>query len=122
MPYLPELHTEDEVHGWFAGRAQDMPNRFRVARSAGQPVGYIVVYEDRLDDLYVLPDWQAQGVGSALLAAAKSLSPQRLKLSTFQRNVRARAFYEARGFREVGRTDGKNEEGVADVQYEWTGT
>jgi ribosomal protein S18 acetylase RimI-like enzyme len=121
MPYLPELHTEDEIREWFRGRVQEVPDGFRVARSAQQPVGYMFLYEDKVDDLYILPDWQGRGVGSALLSTAKSLSPQRLELSTFEQNVRARAFYEARGFREVGRTDGKNEEGVPDVQYEWNG-
>ena len=121
MPYLPGLHTEDEIRGWFTRRVQEVPDGFRVARSAGRPVGYIFLFEDKLDDLYVLPDWQGRGVGSALLATAKSLSPQRLELSTFQQNMRARAFYEARDFREVGRTDGMNEEGLPDVQYEWTG-
>jgi GNAT superfamily N-acetyltransferase len=121
MPYLPEVHTEDEIRGWFASRVQDVPDSFRVARSGGQLVGYMFLYEDKLDDLYVLPDWQGRGVGSALLATAKALSPRRLELSTFQQNARARAFYAARGFREVGLTEGENEEGVPDVQYEWTG-
>jgi GNAT superfamily N-acetyltransferase len=122
MPYLPELHTEDEIREWFSRRVQETPDSFRVARNAGRPVGYIFLDEDQLDDLYVLPDWWRLGIGSALLATAKSLSPERLELSTFQQNMRARAFYEARGFREVGRTDGKNEEGVPDVQYEWAQT
>jgi GNAT superfamily N-acetyltransferase len=120
MPYLPELHTEEEIRRWFTRRIQEVPDGFRVARAVGQPVGYMFLYEDKLDDVYVVPDWQGRGVGSALLATAKSLSPRRLELSTFQRNARARAFYEARGFREVGRTDGKNQEGVPDVQYAWT--
>jgi GNAT superfamily N-acetyltransferase len=122
MPYLPEPHTEDEIRGWFTSRVLEAADGFRVARSAERSVGYMFLYGYRLEDLYVLPDWQGRGVGSALLATAKSQSPQRLELSTFQRNARARAFYETRGFREISRTDGENEEGVPDVQYEWTGT
>jgi RimJ/RimL family protein N-acetyltransferase len=50
----------------------------------------------------------------------KTLSPNRLTLSTFQRNAKARAFNEAHGFRPVGFTDGDNDANEPDVQYEWT--
>jgi ribosomal protein S18 acetylase RimI-like enzyme len=122
MPYLPNLHTASEIGEWFASRVQEMPNAFCVARCTGHVVGYIYLYEDKLDDLYVSPNWQGRGIGSALLENAKVLSPQRIELSTFQQNTRARSFYEARGFREVRRTDGENEERMPDVQYEWSGT
>jgi hypothetical protein len=48
------------------------------------------------------------------------MSPRRLQLFTFQRNERARAFYEARGFVAIGASDGSgNEEGEPDLLYEW---
>jgi GNAT superfamily N-acetyltransferase len=74
---------------------------------------------ESLDHLYVAPDWQGLGFGSALLAKAKTVSPRRLVLWTFQRNQRARAFYESRGFRSIAQTEGENEENEPDVQYEW---
>jgi len=43
-----------------------------------------------------------------------------LHLFTFQRNARARAFYEAHGFRLVDLSDGaRNEEGEPDARYDW---
>lgn len=125
MPYLPDLQSDEETRAWFARR----PKKFWVARCEGEIVGYMYLHERMpdhlhermLDDLYILPDWQGRGIGSSLLAKAKSLSPLRIELSTFQRNTKAKTFYEAHGFRRVGCTNGQNEEGEPDVQYEWTG-
>ncbi len=55
-----------------------------------------------------------------LLDWAKTRSPQRLWLYTFQRNERAKLFYESQGFRALRLTDGeRNEEKAPDVLYEW---
>jgi GNAT superfamily N-acetyltransferase len=75
---------------------------------------------DRLDHLFVRPGYYRQGIGDRLLAKAKEISPQRLQLSTLQRNERARAFYEARGFVPISFGDGSdNEEREPDILYEW---
>ena len=121
MPYLPNLHTTAEIHDWFVRRVNQTPDAFWVVRSEQEIVGYMLLDGPSLDDLYVHPDYQGRGIGSALLEKAKALSPQRLELSTFQQNVRARAFYEARSFQVTGCTDGRNEEGVPDVQFAWSG-
>jgi ribosomal protein S18 acetylase RimI-like enzyme len=121
MPYLPALHTNEETVGWFVTRLAEAPDAFWVARDEQEIVGYLALYDVHLDDLYVRPRSQGRGVGSALLEKAKSLSPRRIALAAFRKNVRARAFYETRGFRELGSTDGENEERLPDVQYEWGG-
>jgi len=72
-----------------------------------------------VDQLYVLPGAQTQGLGTHLLEIAKRRYGD-LRLWTFQRNDRARRFYEARGFVAVQQTDGgRNEEQEPDVQYHW---
>jgi len=61
-----------------------------------------------------------RGVGSELLQVAKRAC-ERLQLWTFQRNLKARRFYEARGFALVEETDGAgNEEKEPDARYLWT--
>ena len=72
-----------------------------------------------LDHLYVHPEAQSRGIGSALLHKAQTLSPRRVALATFQRNSRARTFYETHGFRVVRFTNGQNEENEPDVHYMW---
>ncbi len=79
----------------------------------------IAFRDDWIEQLYVLPDAQGRGIGSALLAIAQQGADQ-LQLWTFQRNARARRFYEARGFVSIEETDGgRNEEQEPDVRYLW---
>lgn len=119
MPYLRLAHTDDETRSYFAGAVGHRPSAWWVARHRGQVVAYMLIDGEDLDHLYVAPAYQGQGFGSALLVKAKTLSPGRLGLWTFQRNARARGFYEAHGFSVVRQTDGENEEGEPDVRYEW---
>ena len=74
-----------------------------------------------LAQLYILPGEQGRGIGSALLAKAMARRPAGMRLYAFQRNTRARGFYERRGFVAVEFGDGSgNEEGEPDVLYQWT--
>lgn len=93
-----------------------------VAEVDDRVVAMMALDGDLLDHLYVLPAFQGHGIGDRLLAQAKHLSPRRLRLYTFQSNLRAREFYEAHGFVPIEFSDGsRNEEGAPDVLYEWTG-
>ena len=123
LPYLPTLHTDDETRRWMAG-AVFAAGGMWVAVVDRRIVGFAALNErrDHLDHLYLLPSWYGRGIGSALLAKAKEVSVGRLRLFTFQRNRRARAFYEARGFTVVDLNDGsRNEEREPDALYEWVG-
>ena len=72
-----------------------------------------------MEHLYVRPELQGRGVGSALLDVAKA-SGGRLPPLVFQRNAGARRFYERHGLRLVELTNGAaNEEREPDVLYEW---
>jgi len=119
MPYLHRAHTDDETRDYFTRVVGDRPRAWWVIRRDGSAAAYMRIDGEDLDHLYVLPRWQRHGLGSALLDKAKTLSPGRLLLWTFQRNAKARAFYEARGFRSIRQTEGDNEEGEPDVLYEW---
>jgi GNAT superfamily N-acetyltransferase len=68
----------------------------------------------------VLPEAHGRGIGGALLQVAKSVFGS-LQLWTFQRNDKARRFYQARGFQLIRETDGaENEEKEPAALYRWT--
>jgi GNAT superfamily N-acetyltransferase len=72
-----------------------------------------------IEQLYVLPKTTEQGVGSLLIAKAKSLNLP-IRLRTFQENLGARRFYERHGFKIIEFADGsENEEHCPDMLYEW---
>jgi len=81
--------------------------------------GHIALLPGWIDHLYVDPDFQGRGIGSALVRLAQG-QQEELRLYTFQANTRARAFYEWHGFGIEELTDGtRNEEKMPDVTYHW---
>lgn len=82
-------------------------------------LGLLTLRGTRIELLYVDPPHQGRGVGTALLAKARELSPRRLTLFTHQRNEAARRFYERRGFSAVAFGVSPPPENEPDVGYAW---
>ncbi|UGY14835.1 GNAT family N-acetyltransferase [Bradyrhizobium septentrionale] len=119
LPWLAGLHTPDEDR-WFYRERMFATCTLWGAFDGAAMSGVIGFHDDWIEQLYVLPAAQGRGIGGALLDIARQ-GADRLQLWTFQRNVRARRFYEARGFAVVEETDGnRNEEKEPDVRYLWT--
>jgi GNAT superfamily N-acetyltransferase len=96
LPSLAGLHTPKEDQGFFRERVFRTCEVWGVFDSAAM-IGMLAFRKDWIDQLYVLPKAQGRGVGTELLEVAQR-SFDRLHLWTFQRNLRAQRFYEARGF------------------------
>ena len=79
------------------------------AYDAAVMTAVIAIRDGWIDQLYVVRDAQGRGLGGALLEIAMRTF-DRLQLWTFQRNLRARCFYEARGFKLIEQTDGARNE------------
>lgn len=94
-------------------------NQVWVAESGGRPVGFLAINGDFIDHLYIAPDFWRMGVGGALLAHARTLSPQRLRLFTLQINTNARTFYEKNGFQILRLGISPPPENEPDVEYIW---
>lgn len=118
MPWLPRVHSAAEEIK-YAGQMIDA-GWVRVARFKAQVVGFIARHETEVYALYVLPEAQDKGVGTALLKDAMATC-EKLSLWSYEANGVASHFYGLRGFVEVDRTDGSgNEAQLPDIRYEWT--
>jgi ribosomal protein S18 acetylase RimI-like enzyme len=122
LTFLPRLHTDDE-HRAFIADVVLPQHDVVVAEDAGRIVGFVAMaHGDVVDHLYVHPDHQDRGIGSALLEEAKRRMPAGFRLWVFQQNQKARRFYERHGLVVVELTDGSaNDEKTPDALYAWPG-
>ncbi len=119
LPTVRRAHTDAEVTAYFSDIVVPQLDTW-VACRGPEVVGMATIREGDLDQLYVDPAHQGQGIGAALLDQAKVCRPTGLELWVFQVNERARRFYERHGFVELFRTDGQaNEEREPDIRMAW---
>jgi GNAT superfamily N-acetyltransferase len=103
--YPPDVHAypDDEVKSEIAKRLAGEDTTYFVAESEGGIVGFAGVSPGWVEQLYVLPEFQGRGIGSALLETAvaqrREAGDKELRLWTLEDNVAGRRFYEARGWR-----------------------
>lgn len=84
--------------------------------------GFATLTGPWLESLYVAPDRQGTGVGTALLELAMALRPQGFGLWVFASNNPARGFYRRHGLIELEHTDGSaNSEREPDIRMVWPG-
>jgi putative acetyltransferase len=71
-----------------------------IAEAAGEIVGFVTVdpRTGYLDQIVVAPEHWAAGIGSALIAVAKELSPTGIELDVNTDNAQALRFYDKQGF------------------------
>ena len=100
---------------------QDRENTFLLAHMQADLVGYAKLRDNsalglaegqdatgrlEIERLYVRDDWQGTGLGAALmrgiLALAEQLHCGAVVLGVWEKNERARAFYQRFGFRKIG--------------------
>ena len=67
-------------------------------------VGFVSIYMDDnfIHHLYVDEEFQNRGIGTALLNVAASLTGFPLRLKCLEKNTKALAYYQSKGFNETG--------------------
>jgi GNAT superfamily N-acetyltransferase len=93
--------------------------RIWVALVEGEVLGFLAMAGSYVDRLYVRPDAQRRGIGAALLAKAREVSPEGLELHTHQKNQKACAFYEKHGLKAARYGVSPPPESEPDVEYRW---
>jgi GNAT superfamily N-acetyltransferase len=106
-------HAKDEIahevvrERWVAAVAEPR-TRTLIAVSSEEPAGAACVSEGWLDGLYVVPELWGTGLADELhgraLDLVGALGSASCKLWVLEDNIRARRFYERRGWRENGET------------------
>jgi GNAT superfamily N-acetyltransferase len=119
LAFLPLLHTvEDDQR--FIENVILKECEVTLAESESRIISFLARDGGEIRLLYTHPNFIGLGAGGRLIDAAKACGVGALELWCFQANMRARQFYEARGFRAMRFTDGEsNEEKMPDVRYRW---
>lgn len=118
LPFLTRNHAFESAVAFFHDILL-VENEAWIAEIEGEAAGYVAFHPGWLEHLYIRPDHQGRGIGPTLMAKALEDGTPR-SLWTFQKNARARKFYESRGWTLVELTDGAgNMEKEPDARYEW---
>ena len=97
-PYMPLDELETEIASGITFWGHETEGELQGVMGI-QPMGEV----DLIRHAYVRPGFQGRGVGSALLAHLRSLSPRRLLVGTWADAVWAIQFYQRHGFEMVSR-------------------
>src|SRR5210317_596054 len=95
MPWLPRVHSAAEEIKYSGDMIE--AGWVRVAKLDSRIVGFIARHENEIYALYVLPEAQDKGVGTALLKDAME-NCDNLALWSYEANGMASHFYGLRGF------------------------
>ena len=105
------LHTPEHQLEYLSGKIRQGSRVYMLLDD--KPVGIVSLTGSLIEDLYILPDRQNNGYGTALLEYTVSLCPDTPTLWILENNVNAKRLYCRMGFRETGNrnniTDGLDE-------------
>ena len=92
-----------KVLRWVRQKLETSIGEYMVIHADGQKAGYYHFYRNEdglleLDDLYLFPPFQNQGIGTAVIQKCCASTTEPIQLYVFARNTRAVALYERLGF------------------------
>lgn len=88
---------------WVRQKIESSIGEYTVLCADGMKAGYYHFYRNEdglleLDDLYLIPPFQNQGIGTAVIQKCCASTTEPIMLYVFTRNTRAVALYERLGF------------------------
>ena len=87
----------DRVLAWVEKNLKAHLGDFRRILYDGQLCGFFCLAEGELDSLFLFPEFQGRGIGTAVLRHCQAVSPA-LRLFVFKENIRALSLYQKLGF------------------------
>ena len=97
------LPPEARDLGWYREVIRPTLDHTKVGERDGAPIGYVTWLDDLLDDIWVAPWAQGQGIGALLLRdgeeAIRGSGFDEARLECVAANAGARRFYERHGWR-----------------------
>ncbi len=120
---MPAIDFEQR-RGWFLAHMEALSSNgiaIRVAIAEDAKIAGVITVDPRdghIDQICVNPEWWGCGVAEALMATARQISPEQLKLDVNADNPRAFAFYVREGFEECGR-DTNPRSGLPIIRMLW---
>ena len=100
-PAFVALHNPEHQLQYLKEKLDSGSKRFLLRTDV--PKGIVTVTDSLIEDLYVLPAYQNQGIGTKLLLHAMRVCDAAPTLWILENNIGARRLYERIGFRETGR-------------------
>ncbi|MEE1031380.1 MAG: GNAT family N-acetyltransferase [Ruminococcus sp.] len=95
----------DKVLNWVRTKIETNIHEYQCIWLNGQKVGYYHFFQNgekmELDNFYIFPEFQKQGIGTQVLQKCIEESQRPIFLYVFQRNTGAVALYQRLGFRIV---------------------
>ena len=125
---FPEIQHPQPYHLWEKRFRDELVRKGEVwvADIKSQVVGFIVVFRvdnsktrGELNQIFVDPIFQNQGIGTALINKAKTIFPEVLRLTTLQSNTKACYFYVKHGF-VAGNMSTNKINGQPNIEYIWS--
>lgn len=106
---VPDALVAIRTRESFDRRAIDLLSTTTVAVVDGAPVGFVMIEDDEVTQVYVADQHRGAGVADALLTEAErriaAAGHGRAWLAVVAENERARRFYQRRGWQDAGRFD-----------------
>ena len=124
---FPDIQHPQPYHLWEKRFRDELICRGEVwvAGVKCQVAGFIVIFRadssnntGELNQIFVDPTFQNQGIGAALINKAKTICPHGLRLTTLQSNTKACSFYIKHDF-VAGNTSTNKINGQPNIEYIW---